>query len=184
MPLPISSSTTEFITLAEVKQHCNIAASNTANDVELERFRSAAQEHVESLVGPVLWRVVVGETVHAHGGVVVLPLAPVVSVESLTSSGVAVTYALRKAAGLLLNVRASGDLALSFTAGRTSCPDAIRVAALIVAEHLWRTQLGNQPTTGVYPSEDELTVSSGQGYAIPNRALELLRPYMLAPAVG
>ena len=54
----------------------------------------------------------------------------------------------------------------------------------IIAEHLWKTQLGNQPTTGVYPAEDELNVSAGFGYAIPNRALELLRPYMLAPAVG
>lgn len=184
MPLPISSSTTEFITLAEVKQHANIPASNTANDVELERFRSAAQEHVESLVGPVLWRVVVGETVHAHAGVVVLPLAPVVSVESLTSSGVAVSFALRKAAGLLLDVRASGDLALSFTAGRESCPDAIRVAALIIAEHLWRTQRGGQSESTALPGEDFGAVSPGLGYAIPNRALELLAPYLLPPAVG
>lgn len=183
MPLAISSTTTEFITLAEVKQHANIPASNTADDMELERFRSAAQEHVESLVGPVLWRSVT-DTVHAHGGVVVLPLAPVVSVESLTSSGVAVTYALRKAAGLLLNVRASGDLDLSFTAGRESCPDAIRVAALVIAEHLWRTQRGGQSESTALPGEDFGGVAPGLGYAIPNRALELLSPYLLPPAVG
>lgn len=183
MPLPITGSTTEFITLAEVKAHANIPAGDTSHDTELDLFRGAAQEHVESLIGPVLHRVVTG-TVHAHGGVVVLPLAPVVSVESLTSSGTAVTYTLVGASGLLTGVTVRGDLSVSFTAGRSVAPDAVRVAALVIAEHLWKTQLGNQPASGVYPAEDELTVSAGLGFAIPNRALELLGPYMSAPAVA
>lgn len=184
MPLPITAETTEFITLAEVKAHANIPTSDTSHDSELALFQGTAQEHVESLIGPVLHQSMT-ESVKAFNGTVVLSKAPVVSVESFTSSGVAVTdYTLSKGSGLLTGVTASGDLSVSYTAGRASAPDTVRTATLIIAEHLWKTQLGNQPTTGVYPAEDELNVSAGFGYAIPNRALELLRPYMLAPAVA
>lgn len=181
--MPIISIATEFITLDEVKAQINVPLADTSHDTELTRFQRAAQEHVESLVGPVVPRAMT-ETVRASGETVCLSHSPVVSVESLTVNGQAVTYTLNGPAGLLTGVTAVGDLSVSYTAGRSPVPEAIRVAALIIAEHLWKTQLGNQPTTGVYPAEDELNVSAGFGYAIPNRALELLRPYMLAPAVA
>lgn len=176
MALTITSTTTEFVTLAEVKAHANI--SGTTDDTEINRFRLVAQEQVEALIGPVLWRTVT-ETTHAHDKVVVLASAPVVSVESLTSSGAAVTgYTLRKPSGLLTGVSATGDLSVSYTAGRSEAPESVRVAAMIIAEHLWRTQRGNAPSA--LPADvDPEVVSLGAGFAIPRKAAELLAPYLL-----
>lgn len=181
MPLPISGTTTEFITLAEVKKQANIPATNTAADDELERFRSAAQEHVEALIGPVLHRTFT-ETVRASGGVVVLRHMPVVSVASLTSSGTAVTHTLDGASGLLTGVTARGDLSVEYVAGRSSAPDAVRVAALIIAADLWRTQRGDSPR-GAMPGGGE-PLEGMPGAVAMSVARQMLEPYMLPPAVA
>lgn len=179
--MPIISSTTQFITLDEVKAQANVPLTDASHDAELTRFQLAAQEHVESLVGPVVPRAVT-ETARASGGMVILSRPPVVSVESLTSNGQAVTYTLNSGAGLLTGVTAGGELSVSYTAGRSPIPEAIRVAALIIAEHLWKTQLGNVPSA--LPTEEFTTAPFGLGYAIPNRAIELLAPYLLAPGIA
>lgn len=179
---PITPSTTEFISLDEVKAQTNVPASDTSHDTELDLFREAAQEQVEALVGPVLQRQVV-ETVRARpSGVVFLNQSPVVSVDTLTASGQPVTgYTLNNADGLLTGLVTAGDLVVTYTVGRTEAPASLRVAALIIAAHLWDTQRGNAPSA----MPDDLTpVEFGLGYSLPNRALELLAPYMLAPAVA
>jgi hypothetical protein len=52
-------------------------------------------------------------------------------------------------------------------------PAEFQLAALIIAAHLWETQQRSHLSGG--PSYDEQNVTpSGLGYAIPNRAVELL----------
>lgn len=182
MPLISTSGAAEIVTLAELKAHANIPAGNTTSDVELDLLRLAAQEAVEGLVGPVVWRSFT-ETVRHSGGVVVLRHAPVAEVTSFTAAGTAVTgYTLDGPAGLLTGVTASGDLSITYSAGRSTVPPAIKVATLIIGRHLWDTQRGNAPSA--LPTVDETAPQFGVGYAIPNRAMDLLAPFLLPSGVA
>lgn len=177
MALAITDATTEFVSLAEVKRHLNIDDTDPANDDELDMLRSAAQEHVENLIGPVLHRTVT-EQVRASGGFVTLGTVPVLSVTSLAATDGPITgYTPDVGAALLSNVRTSVNATVTYRVGRDSCPDAVRLATLIVAAHMWRTQLGNSPSA--LPDEE-----AGQGFdpssadEVPSRARALLRPYL------
>jgi hypothetical protein len=62
---------------------------------------------------------------------------------------------------------------------------AIREAILIIAAHLWETQRGTSPSAlSLQGADIGDAVSPGLGYAIPNRARELLEPYALGPVVA
>ena len=72
-----------------------------------------------------------------------------------------------------------------YVAGRTSVPAAVGEAALIILNHLWAPQVGGTggvQVGGVDTSGEPFT--TGFGFAIPNRAKELLAPYRLTPAVA
>ena len=180
MPVPINSSTGEFVTLAQLRDHLNM--TSLSHDAELARFLGAAQEHVEALVGPVLQSSVT-EDVRVVGSTVVLSECPVVDVYSVTVAGSELTgWTLRPRAGLVTGVNASGTATVTYSTGRTSCPDGVATAALIIAEHLWRTQLGGSPSA--LPVDDMAGMPGGSGFAIPRRAMELLAPYLKAPGVA
>lgn len=70
------------------------------------------------------------------------------------------------------------DAANEWVATRVSdtSPTPVKVATLILLDHLWETQRG--PATS--PLVDEMVTVASSGYAIPNRVLELLAPYMAA----
>lgn len=175
MPLTITASTSSFITLDEVRAHCNI--SSTASDAELELFRNAAQDHVETLIGPVLWRSVT--RTFTSSGAYALPVWPVVSVQSVTHGGVAYTaHTADIVSGLLSGLPVNGEVTVAYTAGRTSCPDSVRLAALLIVADLWETQLGNSPGVGALPQQDGEPIGSSASYASP-RAERLLAPYLL-----
>ena len=178
MPLTINANTTEWITVDEVKRHANITSSTS--DTEIELMRDAAQDAVEGLIGPVLWRTVT-QRISANGSTLVLNTLPVVSVTSLTLNGSAVTYTATDG-GMLADVTVTGDVVATYVAGRTQVPGAVRLAALIIAAHLWQTQLGSAPTQ----LQDDFSAvpTVGVGYAIPNRAADLLAPYLSLPGVA
>jgi hypothetical protein len=50
----------------------------------------------------------------------------------------------------------------------------IRLAALIIIEHQWRV---SQQALGRGPASDFETRPTGSGWAVPNRALQLLEPH-------
>lgn len=56
-------------------------------------------------------------------------------------------------------------------------PAPVRLATLMLVDHLWSTQRG---PIGVSPLDDELSSPSLAGFAIPNRVMELIRPFMVA----
>lgn len=200
MPITIDGTTTAFITLPEVMRQANLPSTVSAGDLgELDLMREAAQDVVETFVGPILWRpgiveqVPVNEATYAYvsGGQALLTQRPVVSVQSIAVVGTpaVVTYTLDQQAGLLTNIQPwtwtfARNLLVTYTAGRTTCPSAVRLAALIIATHLWQTQMGNAPTTGgaFGVTEQRLDVAEfAAGYSIPNRAVELLTPYRIPP---
>jgi hypothetical protein len=176
--MTVDASTTAFITLPELMREANIVNADQSTMGELELRRAAAEEVVESIVGPILWRSVT-ETLDAGGlGILWLSESPVLSVQSLAVTG----------GGMLTYTRDGGTITLAspwgyaigrgvtvtYTVGRSSCPARFRMAGLIIAKHLWETQLGNSPSTGAFDNDEGTTVIAG--YAIPNRALELLVP--------
>lgn len=186
MPVTITDTSTEFVTLEEVKRHANITSSK--DDDELRMIVGAAQEHVESLIGPVLHRTVVQtEDVPFRSssrlgtpGMVLLDTRPVLSITSITSAGQPVLdYVADVPGGVVTNVR--GSIVVTYMAGRTSCPDAVRMATLIVAAYLWRTQLGSSPSALPQDDTPDMGPAFGPGF---ERAAELLAPYMLAPGIA
>lgn len=186
MAASITADTTEIVSLAEVKDHLNIPASNTSHDAELALFREAAQEAVEHLIGPVLWRVVTETTRPTIDGDVLLRTFPVVSVDDVThSAGVTVDgWTLDASLGTVTGLRTGAELTVTYTAGRTSLPSSVKLATLIIAGHLWTTQRGPSSSPTALQDGDAGEPVPGLGYSIPNRAVDLLRPFLLPPAVA
>jgi hypothetical protein len=177
-------------TLTDLRAQTNIAS--TADDGELQDTLDAAIDVVAGIVGPLDTPAVVTEThYNVSSDVLVLRRMPAGSLTAVSYRYGAVTTALtlsdyeldaetglvRLASGL----RFYGTYTVSYTAGRDDLPAAIRLACLIVAEHLWETQRGAAPV-GPFAADDSFS-TPGLGYAIPNRARELLAPYV-RPAVA
>lgn len=74
----------------------------------------------------------------------------------------------------------SGDpfsqFAVTYWAGRKVIPWGIYEAAKIVLKHLWAVERGGSASGAVAYGESE-TVATGFGFAVPNRAVELLEPH-------
>lgn len=196
MALPITDSSTEFVTLAEVKRHLNIDDTDLSNDDEIDLVRGAAQEHVENLIGPVLHRTVT-QTLdptrrghcggwHSRGrcrGGSVLSTLPVLSVTSVTVNGSPVTgYVFSPATATLCGAYSWAQTVVTYSVGRASCPDAVRLATLVIAAHMWRTQLGNSPSA--LPDEETQGFDPSAADDVPPRAKALLRPYLKPAGVA
>lgn len=182
MPLPITPATAAFITLDEVKDQANITRTVTKHDDELTRFAGAAQEAVEHLIGPVRHRTVT-QTVRSHGGRAVLREVPVLQVQAATAYGAVTSFTLDAATGVLSGLPHGADVTVTYTVGREVATDSMITAALIIAEHLWKTQRASSPSP-MQAEDDGAVPVPGLGYAIPYRAVDLLRPYLLGPAVA
>lgn len=170
MPLTLTATSTEFITLTEVKAHLNITA--TRDDVELVLIKGAAQEQVEAIIGPVLHRTVT-EVARVRYGSAILSVTPILSVTQATSGGLAFDSTVGLKSGVLdSRLHATADVSVTYVAGRSVASDSMRLAALIIADHLWKTQRGGGPS-----SLDEVgdLVETPIGFAIPRRASDLLR---------
>lgn len=172
-----------LVSLAEFKTHLNIDTDD--EDEEIRYYLEAATGVVERHVGQVVVRRSISET-HRLGwrGGLVLRRGPVISLTSISTNGGTVldpsgyvvdtaTGELRSVAGGLAGL--SGDVAVVYVAGYVATPPHMILAAQIIAEHLWQTQrvqaVGRTP--GLGGAEVNIT-PSGLGYAIPNRAVELL----------
>lgn len=173
----------EFATLEDVKKHLNM--TSTANDDELGLMLDAAEDVVRSLVGSFA-AVEVTEPVAVHGGTAILSRRPVVgdvvlSDESLTG------FTVDREAGLLRNVGYTASvgwaywgttqLTATYSTGGGVAPAAVELATLIIVGHLWETQRGTSPSALTLQGEDA-GPTFGAGYAIPNRAKDLLAPYL------
>lgn len=182
-----------LLTLDEAKAQLNIRTD--ANDVELQLYIDALTSVIEGYVGVVEERTVT-ETVTGQGPAVVLLQTPVLTVTSLTpveTGGTAVDVAglhVDGPSGVVAYADRSlfscGPWTAVYTAGRAEIPPTIKLAALLLLQHLWRTQLA-PARGGLSGSGSDFSVSDpipGFGYAVPNRVLQLLEPYKLPPGVG
>jgi hypothetical protein len=183
-----------LLTLAEAKAQLDI--DTASHDSELQTYIDALTAAIERHVGPVENRAVT-ETTTAGGAVLCLSHLPVVSLTSLTpllTGGTAVQVsdvAVDGATGILRRKDGTGfcggPWAAVYTAGRGAVPPTIKLAALILLQHLWRTQYGASRGMSSVGGGDDYNVTEptpGWGYAIPNRVLQLLEPYKVPPGVA
>ena len=196
---------TAIVSLADVKAHLN--KTDTDDDTELQFFIDAATPVIENIAGPVLPQT---KTEYYNGGVsqIVLNWLPIVSVTSIvetygqtnyslteislgssnTAFGYTVDYTTGKVVRRAYNAEAlfptgTNNVKVVYQAGRATIPANVRLATLMLIQHLWSTsQLnrnGARPTLG---GDDSFTV--GAGFAVPNRVRELLQPSPRVPGIA
>lgn len=172
-----------FVSLADVKAHIN--KTGTDDDEELRGFITAACRMIEDRVGHVTPVTAVEDRTGCN--TLVLAERPVISITSVAvlpgltavpqanpASSVA-GWVLDGPAGILKHSGSSfGSVRITYRAGRTPIPGNIRLAALELASHLWRSsQLNN--SSGRPPFADtETPIMPGSAYALPIRVRELL----------
>jgi hypothetical protein len=178
-----------LLTLAQAKQHLNIGGDTS--DSELLTYVDAVTDVVEShLGGPVVTRTFTDPVEVVDGGrALLLPRRFVRAVSAITAGGMTVSAGdvvvgsgsvLRRRSGRAFWPNDSPVLA-TYSAGLAdpgAVPSALVLAAAIVIGHLWATQRGGATAGG--PGDDYGTVNTvvpGLGFAVPNRALELMSPW-------
>lgn len=177
-----TSNPAYIVSLRDVKAQTNI--TNTTSDEELRPFVAAATRVIERHLKQAVARRTITEEVAANG-LAVLTWNPVVALVSVQSVDGSVTWNVSTlhvtTAGVVTCVsgtRLTGRLNVSYIAGMSIIPEDYTSAALIIVQHLWETQRGASGTVRAGGLGDTLAMprsgSSGIGYAIPNRALELL----------
>jgi len=183
-----------ILSLADAKQHLNLKNSSD-DDGEVRYWTNVTTRAVEFYTGPIVPRSITEEHTVRHAAVVVLlntPVQEVTAVASLLTGGTApdvADLAVNRDTGEVYRPdggRLSGRLQFTYRAGRTAIRENIPAAARIILQHLWRTQRAGR-RGGVAGGGDDYSVTEpipGVGYAVPNRALELLANDRLPPGVA
>lgn len=180
-----------ILSLADAK---SLVRKRDSDDDSLVRFwLEATTRAVEYFTGPVVVRTVTED--HQVGLVASLALrkTPALELQAVTAllTGAAgydvdalhldpVTGVVTRKDGGLLR----GPLQTVYTAGRRIIPGNILGGAQLIFQHLWRTLAGpGRPQRGT----DDYDVTEpipGLGYAIPNRAVQLLAPDDQGPGLA
>lgn len=176
--------------LSDAKDMLNIAQSDTSQDSEIASFIATIESSLERFTGGPIINRSVTERVEATDGLTVLCLRqrPLVSLTSVVSVGSGEPLPINDMTDLDKNAstvrRALGlpfygpffqwlpIFTVTYVAGwGTTVPAAFNTAARMILQHLWQSQRGAMalPMAGV-----ETVTLPGFGFAIPNRAAELL----------
>jgi hypothetical protein len=176
-----------LFSLADAKAKLRIGAAVIVDDDDLRAAAEATTRAVEYFTGPIV-RTSYTDVVSGGHESVLLTRAPVLSLTSITavtSYQVAVPFAVLDVDGTSGVVRRtdgltfpSGSYRLAYIAGRTILSANISLAARIILQHLWRTMYGGSRARSSLGGGDDYSVSEpipGLGFAVPNRALQLLQ---------
>lgn len=182
-----------IMSLATGRRHLKKAASDTGDDEEIREWIEACTRAVEQFVGPVVVRSATDTVRFSSARSVALTLIPALDLTSVTQlrlGGPVYTVddlRLDPDTGLLERVDGGlmyGPLLIAYRVGRLIVPANFRSAGKIILQHLWKTRQGpGRPQRGV----DDYDVTEplpGLGFAVPNRAVQLLDPDRLPPGVG
>lgn len=175
-----------IISVAEGKAACNIKPEVTRHDADLRGLIMAITIAIEDHLGEAVIRRQVSEDIACDWDTEVVlghtPVRELVSVTALAGGGTwqvsdlhcdSDTGIVRALSGYQ---RFYGLLRWIYKVGQVSIPANYTEAAKIICMHLWETRRPTQRTPQPGGLTDSLTVSyaGSFGYAIPNRALELL----------
>ncbi|MFF9324040.1 hypothetical protein ACF1AY_04905 [Streptomyces sp. NPDC014776] len=177
----------QLFSLAEAKSKLDIPITSTTDDEDLREAIEATTACVEFFVGPVARRTV-QQVLQGGRDQWALHTTPVLAVTAITALQTwqqaidisvldvdTTTGILRRTDGLCFY---SGDYRVTYTAGRAIVPPNVSLAAKLILQHLWRTNYGASRGLPNVGGGEDFSVTEpvpGLGYAIPNRALQLLQ---------
>lgn len=172
------------VSLADVKKQLGIAADDTSGDAELQGYIDAATTPIEDQLGQAVeQRTFTDRLTLPSGGVrhFLLETVPVVSLTSVVSVDGTTTWDVSSldADGpsgevtVVSGPLVCGQVDATYVAGLSTVQPNVRLAGLIIIQHLWETQRG---AMGVQLGGENEPWIPGRGFAIPRRALELLGP--------
>lgn len=182
-----------ILSLREAKQHLKKSLTDDRDDDEIRDWNEACTRAVERFVGPVTIRTVTQDVQFKSARSLALALTPAIELTSATALVTGGTsydvddLHLDGATGIVTRTDGGvlfGPLRFVYVVGRTAVTANIRGAARIILQHLWRTRQGpGRPQRGV----DDFDVTEpipGLGFAVPNRAVQLLDADGVGPEVG
>lgn len=179
---------TDLFLLDDAKAQLNIDEANTDSDVELAGFISGVTGVVERYVGAVVNRTVT-EVFDGGRPEVLLSTIPVASITEVTDSGAVLDADAYRASrsGVLSRVvgpsRSSflpgvQSVSVEYVAGQVADTAAVavqlphvRLAGLIILQHMWETQ---RPAAAGPFSQTSDDYDPRYAYSVPRRAQELL----------
>ena len=180
-----------IVSLADAKRHIGKDPADTVDDDELREHIEATTGLVEDIRGEAVVRRTVVEDIDVGRptAAVALATSPVISLTSVASVDGSTTWNVADlhVAGHGIVIAQSGQalfglVRFTYVAGYTVIPANFVLAAKIIIQHVWETQqrpsLSPRGTftgpRGTVSIESETMTTIGLGYAVPNRALQLL----------
>jgi hypothetical protein len=185
--------TDQIISLKQARNQLGLVS--TDRDDDLRMFIAAAAVAVEDHIGKKLVRrTITGERHRRVCGKILLDRTPVISVTAVAEVGAGGSWDVDDldvdpSVGLVTTLSGAalyGNLSVTYVAGMRVIPANYLLATRIITEHLWQTMRPFSSSANLQPGAlaDSLDARSGGlvGFAIPNRALELLgsRPPLVA----
>jgi hypothetical protein len=184
---------TLILPFQDAKDMLNIARSDTSSDDELRSKLAVIEVELENATGgPIITRTIT-ERCELVASLTQIPLRkrPIVAVNSITSvaDGSSLSIAdldidpignlLRRTLGWPFLLLRGIAVNVQYQAGwGTSVDPAFAEASRIILAHLWSTQHGVAAIPAPFAQGPDLTVIPGMGFAIPNMAVDVLRPYL------
>jgi hypothetical protein len=168
-----------LISLIDAKSQLKI--TSTTSDDKLREYVEAATEIVESYVGPVVTRT---HTARVRGWRCDIPLphtqvtaiTAITDVRTGTNPVTLSDLTVNGPAGIISYKNGAQfpywEMDITYTVGQSTVKANWSLAAKIIVQHLWQTQLGNLPSTqGDTPGY----AATGSGYIVPYQAIALLQ---------
>lgn len=170
-----SSGSSAIISLDEAREHINMPDDVHVEDGELRSFIEAASGIVEQHLGEIVARRVITETHQVRSGQPMMLRPPILRLVAVTADDAEVDPAGLVVDGFTGFVTGTvGTVEVSYEAGMAEVPRAYITATQIICAHLWATQRPNTFSSSPSFGGDTGTAVAGMGYALPNRAAELL----------
>jgi hypothetical protein len=178
-----------IVSLADAKQKCKIPQESTEHDDKLRGYIESVTTAVEDHLHEAIVRRTMSEDIWVDwADEVCLGTTPVISLTSVATVDGSATWNVADldvdrstgiVAGLPYARPFNGRIRFVYTAGRLVIPSNYADATKIVVEHLWHTERpqvrnGAPFSGGGYEDTANTTYVGAFGFAIPNRALELL----------
>lgn len=202
----VEAPTLDLVSLSEVRSELNINLSDTSKDVKLREWMRAATGVVENVTGAILpktrtdifpgrcrtivlperWVAAVTSVQEANGASTV-----VLTEQTFGTAGNGYSYTWDRVTNALSRVSGYGPsmfgplVSVTYTAGLTTIPADIRVAAAELIKH-WNAKAqpvrsGGPTPYGSAAGDDGVMVGN---YMVPNAVMELLEPYRRPPGVA
>jgi len=175
-----------LISLDDLREALNLAATNTTHDAELRLYLAAATCVIETLDRPYLQETRT-HTFDGGSASLVLPEAPIASVVSISNtpqSGTpetipATSWRANTYSGIVTALErfpaGVQNITVTYTVGEAQIPANVLMAARELCRHWWqRSQQSPRPSFGGMGADGESVYVAN--YAIPNFVIGLLQP--------